>query len=122
MDTHAYAKGISLFNQRHFFDAHEVLEDVWRETHGPARSFLQGLIQIAVGLHHYGTGNREGARSLLRRGLTRLEPYPARYGGINVAALRQAVTAWHHALLKASPPPKLPRISLITRDAKIDFS
>ena len=38
----------------------------------PARTALQGLIQIAVGFHHLENGNREGARSLLVLGTAKL--------------------------------------------------
>jgi len=50
-DLHSYVHGIRLFNQHHFFDAHEVLEDVWRAAPAEQKKFLQGLIQLAVGLH-----------------------------------------------------------------------
>src|SRR5205807_8005555 len=62
-----YWTGIELFNDSRFFDAHEVLEDVWRETSGPEKSFLQGLVQLAVALHHHSTGNSLGAGSLLTK-------------------------------------------------------
>ena len=40
-----YQVGIRHFNAREFYDAHEVWEDVWRESHGMEKRFLQGLIQ-----------------------------------------------------------------------------
>src|SRR5207248_6025892 len=45
-------EAIRLFNDRFFFDAHEVLEEVWRQEHGESRAFLQGLIQICAAYHH----------------------------------------------------------------------
>ena len=38
----------------------------------PARTALQGLIQIAVAFHHLENGNREGARSLLILGVSKV--------------------------------------------------
>ena len=67
MHSSEYLHGIRLFNRAAFFEAHEALEDVWRAAPESEKKFLQGLIQIAVGLHHYGTGNLVGARSLLGR-------------------------------------------------------
>ena len=45
-----YQRGIRHFNEREFYDAHEVWEDVWRESSGLGKKFLQGLIQAAVAL------------------------------------------------------------------------
>ena len=102
---HAYNQGIKLFNRQKFFEAHEVLEDVWRESHNPEKKFLQALIQVAVGLHHHSRGNRVGARSLLARAERNLEPYPEKFGGIELAPLRKSVHAWTEALAENGPPP-----------------
>ena len=65
MDVNGYQRGIQLFNAREFYDAHEVWEDVWRESNGMEKQFLQGLIQAAVAFHHHSTGNVIGACSLM---------------------------------------------------------
>jgi hypothetical protein len=67
MQSKNYREGIALFNQHSFFEAHEVLEDVWRAAPERERKFLQGLIQVAVALHHHSRGNLVGCRSLLDR-------------------------------------------------------
>ncbi len=107
----AYQHGLNLFNAGNFFDAHEVLEDVWRATEGPEKNFLQGLIQAAVALHHHSQKNAEGARSVLARALRNLEPYPDFYGAIDLASLRRSLQQWRVALESNSPLPPLPRIS-----------
>ena len=56
---------VRLFNERSFFEAHEVLESLWRETPGRERFFYQGLIQIAAALVHLQRGNDAGCRALL---------------------------------------------------------
>lgn len=61
-----YLAGIILFNAHDFFEAHEVWEDLWAESHGRERSFYQGLIQAAVGLCHFHNGNLGGAAKLYR--------------------------------------------------------
>jgi hypothetical protein len=61
-----YLAGILLFNAGDFFEAHEVWEDLWADSHGPERRFYQGLIQAAVGLCHFGNGNLGGAVKLYR--------------------------------------------------------
>ncbi len=104
-------EGVALFNQGCFYDSHEVLEDAWREAQGPARIFLQALIQIAVGLHHHSTGNLAGARSLLARGGGKLEEYPNAYGGLDVSALRASVRDWLAALAGRAALPPFPRLN-----------
>lgn len=107
--------GIRLFNQASFFAAHEVLEDVWRESAGPEKKFLQALIQIAVGLHHHSRGNQRGARSLLARATRNLESYPEAFGGVLLAPLRKHLAAWNHALANDAPPPRIFKIRLQSR-------
>ena len=79
--------GIRLFNERFFFEAHEVLEDVWRLERGGPRLFLQGLIQICAAYHHLQNENRAGAVTLLQRGADKMRRYPPRYLGIDAAEL-----------------------------------
>jgi predicted metal-dependent hydrolase len=110
VDGEDYRRGLELFNQGEFFEAHEVLEDVWRAAAAPERKFLQGLIQVAVGLHHYSRGNVAGARSVLARAHRNLSPYPERHGGINLAGLRSRVEQWVSALEKGAAVPAVPRI------------
>src|ERR1051326_4740716 len=110
MDDVAYRRGLELFNQGDFFDAHEVLEDVWRAAPSEEKKFLQGLIQVAVGLHHHSRGNRLGAGSLLARAQRNLSAYPARHGGIELANLRAQVEEWVSALENGKTTPALPRI------------
>jgi uncharacterized protein len=115
MDNAAYRRGLELFNQGEFFDAHEVLEDVWRAAPQPEKKFLQGLIQVAVGLHHHSRGNLVGARSLLARAHRNLGGYPARHGGIDVTGLRTHLEQWVGALEHGASVPAPPRIEVHRR-------
>jgi hypothetical protein len=110
MGTAAFQRGIALFNARHFFESHEVLEDLWREASGEERRFLQGLIQVAVAMHHFTRGNAAGARSLLARGAGKLEALPASYGGVAVATLRGTLEQWRAHLAGEAPQPPFPRL------------
>ena len=71
--------GIYFFNAGRYFEAHEAWEDLWRGSEAPLRLFYQGLVQAAVGLHHLGHGNLNGARAQLAKSLEKLEQYPARF-------------------------------------------
>ena len=82
VDSARYLTGIELFNRAEFFDAHEVLEDVWRAAPDGEKKFLQGIIQVAVALYHHGNGNSIGARSVLRRAFRNLSRYPEGFGGV----------------------------------------
>jgi predicted metal-dependent hydrolase len=86
-------EGIRLFNDRFFFEAHEVLEGVWREEHGEPKIFLQGLIQISAAYHHAQNGNLVGATTLLQRGAEKIRRYPAGYLGIGTKDLLARVDA-----------------------------
>ena len=85
--------GLRLFNERYFFAAHEALEEVWHRERGPSRLFLQGLIQLCAGFHHFQNGNPRGAAELLRRGSDKIRTYPESYLGIDARRLLDAVDA-----------------------------
>lgn len=82
-----YTKGVEYFNECEFFEAHEVWEEVWQEYQGPLRKFYQGLIQVAVALHHFGNGNARGAIKLYNSSRNYLEPYRPVCEGIDLDKL-----------------------------------
>lgn len=71
--TRLLDRAAALGNHGLFFEVHELLEPVWFRAPEPARTALQGLIQIAVAFHHLEHGNRAGARSLLALGVAKME-------------------------------------------------
>src|SRR4029453_12825344 len=75
--TRAVVQAVALWNERLFFEVHEVLEAVWQRETGDRRQALQGLIQVAVAYHHLAHGNPRGARTLLREGRVRLAATPS---------------------------------------------
>jgi len=113
VDSALYREGIERFNHAAFFEAHEILEDAWRAAPAAEKKFLQGLIQVAVALYHYGNGNSVGARSVLRRAFRNLSRYPENFGGINSALLLRSILAWQCALDGGAPVPPLPTIVLV---------
>lgn len=82
-----YLKGIKLFNQRLFFECHEIWEDLWIEINSEPKQFYQGLIKAAVALHHFRRGNASGARTLYYSCLDLLEPYRPLYHGMDLDRL-----------------------------------
>ncbi|MCH2100435.1 MAG: DUF309 domain-containing protein [Planctomycetes bacterium] len=71
-DATRFLKGLALLNAGEAFDAHEVWEELWLEAGGARARFLQGMIQLAVAMHHWQTGRHSAARRLLERGEAKL--------------------------------------------------
>jgi uncharacterized protein len=94
----AVKRGVLVFNAGLFFEYHELLEDHWRAETGDRKRFLQGLIQVAVGLHHWERHNYRGARILLREGVERLAMGRPRLLGLDVEALYYEVQRLRAAL------------------------
>ena len=82
-----YLRGIEHFNVCDFFEAHEVWEELWTDYQGPLRKFYQGLIQVAVALHHFGNGNIRGAKKLYHSSRAYLEPYRPMCEGLDLDKL-----------------------------------
>jgi predicted metal-dependent hydrolase len=66
-----FAAGRDLWKQGDPFQAHELWEELWRETRDEERMLLQGLIQIAAGWVKLRQGNGRGTRSLLSKGIAK---------------------------------------------------
>lgn len=77
-----YREGIRLFNEEDFFECHEVFEELWSESLGDDKKFLQGMIQAAVALFHFGNENFGGAKKLYNSARQRLQPLGDQYMGI----------------------------------------
>ncbi len=61
-------QGIEEFNAGEWFECHETLEELWAGSSGTDRDLYQGILQIAVALHHWRGGNFAGSGHLLRKG------------------------------------------------------
>jgi hypothetical protein len=107
----AVARAITLWNERLFFEVHEVLEAEWVRASGSERQALQGVIQIAVALHHHAHGNPRGARTLMREGRERLAACAAALPVLDVPALLAATSTWEAALRAGTRPPEVPRLA-----------
>jgi uncharacterized protein len=88
-----YLAGVALFNSREFFEAHEVLEDLWNECPNEDRRFYQAVLQAAVALHHFGNGNLRGAVKLFGTAKAYMEPYPNSHHGLDRVVFWQAMSA-----------------------------
>jgi predicted metal-dependent hydrolase len=76
------------FNAGRFFPAHEAWETAWKQARGtPDEEFFKGLSQLGAGYVHYRRGNPHGARTLIRRALSRVSRYGPRHHGVDVTRL-----------------------------------
>lgn len=99
-----YLAGVLLFNRRDFFEAHEVWESLWLDRAGPEKRFVQGLIQAAVGLTHFGNGNVRGARKLYLSSCAYMEPYGHHYLGLDNFGFWRKMEQCFAALLAVEAP------------------
>lgn len=104
-----YLAGIVLFNAQDYFEAHEVWEDLWAESHGEERRFYQGLIQAAVGLCHFHNGNLGGAAKLYRSAHDYMSRCGAEFLGMDVTDFWKQMEACFRPVLGPDPPDRSTR-------------
>src|SRR4051812_48304319 len=89
---------VLLFNERYFYDAHEVLEDLWHDTPGEERQFYQALIHLAAAFHHLVRGNHAGFEARLKTAAEYFATYPKVYCQFDVGELTNAIRYWREML------------------------
>jgi uncharacterized protein len=116
----AVAEATLCFNAGLYFEAHELLEHHWVGLpKGPAKRFLQGLIQISVGFHHAARGSYTGAANQLEKGLAKLaEPHDDSMGLDHARFLREVTAARRRIVdrglrgMRAAAPDEIPQMHL----------
>jgi predicted metal-dependent hydrolase len=94
-----YTEGLRLFAEGHWFEAHEVLELLWKEQPpGADRRFLQGLIQLAVSLEHWRRGSPRSAWGQWEKAKEKLSPLPSPYGGLDLEGLLRDFRGYYAAV------------------------
>ncbi len=93
-----YLEYFRLYQEEKFFEAHEVLEDLWHRTHDKDRKFYQGLIQLAAALVHFQRENLAGTQKLFKTASRYLEPYAPQYKDLDLEKIlrdfRKFIEAW----------------------------
>jgi hypothetical protein len=93
-DLHPLAiKGIQMFDQGQYWDAHEALEAAWRDESGPVRHLYQGILQAGIVYLQIERNNFIGMAKMFERCKKWLRPWPDVCRGIDVAQLRADVAA-----------------------------
>jgi len=86
-------EGLRLFNAGEYFEAHEALEEAWRQEKGIIRDLYRGILQIAVAYLHVRRGNYAGAIKVHSRSQKWLEDWSSICRGIEVGRLRRDAEA-----------------------------
>ena len=94
-DGAGLARGVELFNQGQFWEAHEAWEGAWMpHRHTPEGDFYKGLVQVAAGFYHYHRRNKNGALIKWRDGAAYLRPFAPEHEGIQLQPLIETVDAY----------------------------
>lgn len=88
-DEEALARAVELFNSERFWEAHEVLEQVWRRKEGVEKNLVQGLILVCAAYVHLQKKEFQTSKNIIRRALSLLEGYSMQsYYGIDINSLK----------------------------------
>jgi predicted metal-dependent hydrolase len=83
------------FNQGLYYEAHDVLEELWlAERRGPAGSFYKGLIQLAGAFVHVQKGRPGPAAALLKLARGNLQNYPAVHQRLSLGHVLGLIDQW----------------------------
>jgi predicted metal-dependent hydrolase len=90
-----YAGYFALFNRQQFYEAHDILEDLWLpDRRGGNGDFYKGLIQLAGAFVHLQKNRLRPSAALFKLATANLEKYPAQHERLNLAAVRQSIAGW----------------------------
>ena len=84
----AIKHAISLFNFEKYWSAHEVLESIWKGSHGDERDILNGIILVAAAFVHDEKDERDICISILRRAMKKLNKASGNYFEVDVDKLK----------------------------------
>jgi predicted metal-dependent hydrolase len=120
LDAH-YLGYFECFNRQLFYEAHDVLEELWlTERKGPEDGFYKGLIQFAGAFVHLQKNRLRPAAALFKLSSSYLGRYPARHQHLDIhliLSLSSQWLAWLEAGAYARNPLEdqpAPQIALLT--------
>ena len=93
-DWEEFSRGVSFFNNRKFWHAHEAWEQVWARHTEDERLFFQGLIQLAAAYHHLVTKKSfSGMMNNFDKAYAKLTVFQPDYLGITVKPILECIDA-----------------------------
>lgn len=94
LDAH-YLGYFDCFNRQLFYEAHDVLEELWLpDRRGPDGDFFKGLIQLAGAFVHLQKHRLRPAAALFKLARTNLEKYPNQHWRLDVAVVLELIKTW----------------------------
>jgi len=116
-DAH-YLGYFDCFNRQEFYEAHDVLEELWLAGGRSASNyaFHKGLIQLAGAFVHLQKDRLQPAVALFNLADNNLRQYPALHDGVDLAGLLVLIDDWRGRVgkdpnspnpLRSGPPPRL---------------
>ena len=93
-DPH-YIGYFDCFNRGLFYEAHDVLEQLWlKDRHGPTGSFYKGLIQLAGAFVHLQKDRLRPAAALFKLAEANFKKYPERHEHLDLRKLAELIARW----------------------------
>src|SRR5258708_7526739 len=88
------------FNQQLFYEAHDVLEELWlaEGKQGANYGFYKGLIQFAGAFVHLQKNRLRPAAALFKLAQTNLEKYPRMHESLDIREVLHLIANWLGAL------------------------
>jgi predicted metal-dependent hydrolase len=94
LDPH-YLGYFECFNRQLFYEAHDVLEELWlTDRKGPKFGFYKGLIQFAGAFVHLQKNRLRPAAALFKLSRSYLEKYPSPYEQLDLIAVLRCSDDW----------------------------
>ncbi len=94
LDAH-YLGYFECFNRQLFYEAHDVLEELWlADKQGPNYSFYKGLIQLAGGLVHLQNNRLRPAANVFKLARANFWKYSPVHERLDVAGLLAMIEKW----------------------------
>jgi uncharacterized protein len=108
----AYKRGLEAIRAGCYFEAHEELEEAWREAAPEERDFFQGLVHVAVAWYRAGRGRPVATSRQLEKAARRLGPFAPEHRGLDVADVLAQVEAALARVAEGSLDLAPPRLTL----------
>ena len=97
-DAH-YLGFFDCFNRQLFYEAHEVLEDLWlTDKRGANGDFYKGLIQLAGAFVHLQKDRLRPAVALFQLARANFAKQPPRHEGLDLTGVNGMIEQWLQAL------------------------
>jgi predicted metal-dependent hydrolase len=98
LDAH-YLGYFECFNRRLFYEAHDVLEELWLgDRHGVDGAFYKGLIQLAGAFVHLQKNRLRPAAALFKLARVNFQSCPPKHRRLNLTEVNTLIDQWLIAL------------------------